>query len=43
MPEKAAELLNLLHTWQETVGARGMDPNPDFDPDYLRKNYLNKP
>jgi len=40
MPEKTLELLELLHTWQEEVGAGGMDPNPDWDPEYLRENYL---
>jgi arylsulfatase A-like enzyme len=39
MPEKAQEMLELLHAWQEEVGAEGMDPNPDWDPDYLRNNY----
>ncbi|MDF1574055.1 MAG: sulfatase [Bacteroidales bacterium] len=43
MPEKAGELLQLLHSWQKEVGAGGMDPNPDYDPAYLRENYLNKP
>jgi len=38
MPEKVEELLNLLHSWQEEVGAEGMDPNPDYDPEYLREN-----
>lgn len=41
MPEKAGEMLELLHTWQEEVGAEGMDPNPDWDPEYLRENYVN--
>jgi len=43
MPEKAGELLHLLHSWQNEVGAEGMDPNPAFDPEYLRENYINKP
>ena len=43
MPEKAEEMLQLLHSWQEEVGAEGMDPNPDYDPEYLRENYLNIP
>jgi arylsulfatase A-like enzyme len=43
MPEKTGEMLNLLHSWQQEVGARGMDPNPAYDPEYLRVNYLNKP
>ena len=40
MPEKAMEMLELLHAWQEEVGAEGMDPNPDWDPEYLRENYV---
>jgi arylsulfatase A-like enzyme len=43
MPEKTEEMLQLLHSWQKEVGAEGMDPNPNFDPEYLRENYLNKP
>jgi len=43
MSEKTEEMLQLLHSWQEEVGAKGMDPNPAFDPEYLRDNYLNKP
>jgi len=35
-PEKARELLEVLHRWQEEVGAKGMDPNPDHDPEYTR-------
>jgi arylsulfatase A-like enzyme len=41
MPEKTKEMLELLHRWQEEVGAEGMDPNPDWDPNYLRENYIN--
>jgi arylsulfatase A-like enzyme len=41
MPGKVEELLQLLHNWQKEVGAKGMDPNPDYDPDYLREHYLN--
>jgi arylsulfatase A-like enzyme len=37
-PEKAEELLRMLHRWQVSVGARGMDPNPGYDPGY-RKQY----
>jgi arylsulfatase A-like enzyme len=37
---KVEELKALLHAWQEETGAKGMDPNPDYDPDYLRKNYI---
>ncbi|MCK5065932.1 MAG: sulfatase [Bacteroidales bacterium] len=40
MPGKVKELLELLHTWQQEVGAEGMDPNPSFDPEYLRENYI---
>jgi len=40
MPEKTEELLELLHSWQKEIGAKGMDPNPDWDPDYLRANYI---
>lgn len=29
-PEKAAELLNMLHTWKMQVGASQMKPNPDY-------------
>lgn len=41
LPGKVEELLGLLHAWQEEVGAEGMDPNPAFDPEYLRDNYVN--
>ena len=41
MPGKTEEMLQLLHSWQEEVGAMGMDPNPSYDPEYLRENYLN--
>jgi len=41
LPEKTDFLVNILHDWQEEVGARGMDPNPDWDREYLRVNYLN--
>lgn len=43
MPEIADEMLQLLHAWQKEIGAEGMDPNPDYDPDYLRETYLNTP
>ncbi len=36
LPDKSQELLELLHNWQEEVNAGGMDPNPDYDPDYQR-------
>jgi arylsulfatase A-like enzyme len=42
MPGKVEEMLQLLHSWQEEIGAEGMDPNPDYDPEYLRANYLNE-
>lgn len=42
LPDKSRELLELLHTWQEQVDARGMNPNPDYDPDYQRILYMNK-
>ena len=38
MPGKVEEMLLLLHDWQRIVGAEGMDPNPDYDPAYLREN-----
>jgi arylsulfatase A-like enzyme len=40
MPDKTREMLQLLHSWQEEVGAEGMDPNPAYDPEYLRENYI---
>jgi arylsulfatase A-like enzyme len=43
MPEKVEEMLQLLHSWQTEIGAEGMDPNPDWDPEYLRENYINIP
>ncbi|MGM0474311.1 MAG: sulfatase [Bacteroidota bacterium] len=36
IPEKAEELQGLLHRWQEEVDAKGMEPNPGYDPDYTR-------
>ena len=39
-PETVSEMLKLLHSWQAEVNAEGMDPNPDWDPNYLRENYL---
>jgi arylsulfatase A-like enzyme len=42
MPEKVKEMGELLHRWQEEAGAEGMDPNPGFDPGYVRADYLNK-
>jgi len=42
MPEKTREMLVMLHAWQEAVGAEGMDPNPDWDPEYLRENYVSE-
>ena len=43
MPEKKEELLQMLHDWQDETGAQGMDPNPAYDPGYLRETYLNNP
>ncbi len=31
MPEKAAEMLQKLHAWRESVGAQEMSVNPEFD------------
>ena len=42
MPEKVKEMKQLLNRWQEDIGAEGMDPNPAYDPDYLRANYINQ-
>jgi arylsulfatase A-like enzyme len=39
-PEKAEELSAMLHRWQSEVDAEGMDPNPGWDPEYLRANYM---
>jgi arylsulfatase A-like enzyme len=39
-PEKVEELLKILHKWQVEVDAEGMDPNPEWDPEYLREKYL---
>ncbi len=36
-PEKVNEMLRVLHRWQVEVGARGMDPNPAYDPAYRRE------
>ena len=33
MPEKAAELLEKLHAWRQSVGAQEMSVNPDHDPE----------
>ena len=41
-PEKVEELLKILHRWQVEVDAEGMDINPEWDPEYLRENYLNE-
>ena len=29
-PEKAAELTEMLHRWRKSIGARMMEPNPDY-------------
>ncbi len=39
-PEEVEELLRMLHRWQVKVAAGGMDPNPDWDPEYVREKYL---
>ncbi len=39
IPNKTEELLRLLHSWQMKVDAEGMDPNPEFDPDYRRDHF----
>lgn len=36
LPETEQRLMRLLHRWQVATGAEGMDPNPDYDPDYTR-------
>jgi len=38
-PEKTRELKFLLDQWQEQVGAEGMDPNPVWDPEYVRTDF----
>jgi arylsulfatase A-like enzyme len=38
MPEKVNELLDILYKWQKEVDARMMDPNPGYDPGYVREN-----
>jgi arylsulfatase A-like enzyme len=38
MPGKVEEMLVLLHRWQQEVDAKGMDPNPDYDPGYSRED-----
>jgi arylsulfatase A-like enzyme len=30
------ELLRMLHRWQISTGAKGMDPNPGYDPGYVK-------
>ena len=37
-PEKCEEMLRLLHRWQVSVEAEGMDPNPGYAPRYTRDN-----
>jgi arylsulfatase A-like enzyme len=37
-PEKCEEMLRLLHRWQVSVEADGMDPNPGYAPRYTRDN-----
>jgi arylsulfatase A-like enzyme len=36
-PEVSGKMLEMLHRWQASVQARGMDPNPGYDPEYERK------
>ena len=36
MPEKVVEMQQKLQAWLESVEAEGMDPNPDYDPEYTR-------
>jgi len=38
MPDKANDLMDLLHKWQREVNAAMMDPNPGYDQNYIRKN-----
>ncbi|MGW8317577.1 MAG: sulfatase/phosphatase domain-containing protein, partial [Bacteroidales bacterium] len=33
-------LLKMLHRWQVSTGARGMDPNPDFNPEYVKNDIV---
>ena len=40
MPYEVERLLMMLHAWQEEVDAGGMAPNPAWDPQYQRKNYV---
>ncbi|MEL6592558.1 MAG: sulfatase [Bacteroidota bacterium] len=37
MPALRDSLLAQLHQWQKSVGAEGMDANPDYDPTYRRE------
>ena len=32
MPEKTAELRNLLHAWRDSIQAKIPQPNPDWKP-----------
>ena len=34
LPQQRDELLRMLHRWQVSTGAEGMDPNPGYDPGY---------
>jgi arylsulfatase A-like enzyme len=40
LPGKRDELLKMLHRWQVSTGAEGMDPNPDYKPGYVKKENL---
>ncbi len=44
-PELASQLLGLLQTWRESVGAQMMSPNPNYDPKNteLKRNKNNQP
>lgn len=35
-PDRVQELSARLQAWRESVGAEGMDPNPDYDAGYVR-------
>ena len=38
-PQKCEEMRSMLHEWQASVQAEGMDPNPEYDPEYQRDRY----
>ena len=41
-PDLVTELQSELYLWQSELDAEWMDPNPDYDPEYLREKYLNQ-